>query len=88
MLRVPCLDLLMYIFLATDMFYTAFPKDKFWIKILVYSVYLLDMIQTIMITWDCFHTFVFGFNDMKRLDSVGLLWFDLCFLDGIGERLS
>ncbi|KAL0575670.1 hypothetical protein V5O48_006302 [Marasmius crinis-equi] len=67
----------------TYIYYTAFPKDKLYFRSLVYTVFVLDSIQTIMITYDAFQTFAYGFGDMNKLGRVGLFWFDLCFLDGI-----
>ncbi|KAL0061396.1 hypothetical protein AAF712_011797 [Marasmius tenuissimus] len=37
----------------------------------------------LMVTYDNYTTFAKGFGNMNRLNEVGLLWIDLCFVDGL-----
>ncbi|KAJ8087668.1 hypothetical protein PM082_006503 [Marasmius tenuissimus] len=85
-LLIACLfNYLLYgiLLVQTYMYYTAFPKDVRWLQVLVYTVVLLDTSQTVMVTYDNYTTFAKGFGNMNRLNEVGLLWIDLCFVDGL-----
>ena len=75
-----------FICLYSDLYYTAFPKDKLSFQLLVYGIYVVETVQTVMITWDAFQNFAFGFADLQALDQINMLWLDCCILDGFGER--
>ncbi|KAF8875054.1 hypothetical protein BD779DRAFT_1450397, partial [Infundibulicybe gibba] len=45
----------------------SFPDDRSRIKVLVYSLLLLETVQTVLSTADAFHWFAFGFGNMDRL---------------------
>ncbi|KAF9262837.1 hypothetical protein L218DRAFT_945074 [Marasmius fiardii PR-910] len=61
-------------------YYNAFPKDNPAVQAIVYGVYAMEMTQTIMITWDAFHLFVFGFGN---LDTASIFtWLDCFLIDG------
>lgn len=49
----------------------------------VYGLFVLDVIQTCLVTADAFHWFVFGFGDMNRLDDTFVNSWDVPFLDAI-----
>ncbi|KAF9258132.1 hypothetical protein L218DRAFT_1067158 [Marasmius fiardii PR-910] len=63
-------------------YYNAFPNDRTAVKAIVYGVYLVETMQTIMITWEAFQNFVFGFGKMEALDAINLNWFVCCLIDG------
>ncbi|KAG7090569.1 hypothetical protein E1B28_009676 [Marasmius oreades] len=63
-------------------YYNAFPNDPTKVKAVVYGVYILETIQTVMITWDAFQYFAFGFGDASVLSQENLVWFDGCIMDG------
>lgn len=67
----------------TYIYYSAFPDDKTIHKVLVYSVFVVESVQTVMITYDAFQDFAFGFGNMGALDSMNLIWFDCCIMDGL-----
>ncbi|KAK7056365.1 hypothetical protein VNI00_002919 [Paramarasmius palmivorus] len=67
------------------LYYTAFPGDQKKFKVLVYLIYSLDAMQTIMLTHDAFQRFVYGYGDLQALGRVNLLWFSLPLLDGLGK---
>ncbi|KAJ8087684.1 hypothetical protein PM082_006519 [Marasmius tenuissimus] len=67
----------------TYIYYTAFPNDRLSFRALVYTVFIIDTIQTVMITYDVFQAFAYGYGDLDKLGRIGLFWFDLCFCDGI-----
>ncbi|KAL0572991.1 hypothetical protein V5O48_008982 [Marasmius crinis-equi] len=70
----------------TYIYYNAFPRDPLTFQMLVFGVYLAETIQTIMITWDAFQNFAFGFGDPLALEKIQLIWMDVCVIDGAGEE--
>ncbi|KAF7343109.1 hypothetical protein MVEN_01741300 [Mycena venus] len=60
-----------------------FHDDRRLIKLLVYGLALLDILQTIMVTADAFHWFVYGFGSMAQLDQTFLNSWDVPVLDAI-----
>ncbi|KAJ6494242.1 hypothetical protein C8R45DRAFT_987693 [Mycena sanguinolenta] len=57
--------------------------DRRIIKALVYGLALLDILQTVMVTADAFHWFVYGFGNMAQLDQTFLNSWDVPVLDSI-----
>ncbi|KAF8918295.1 hypothetical protein CPB85DRAFT_73311 [Mucidula mucida] len=75
---------LMGVLLVQIFFYhVSFPKDSVTIKSLVYGLFVLDILQTALVTADAFHWFVFGFGDMNRLDDTFLNSWDVPLLDSV-----
>jgi len=64
-------------------YHENFQEDRRIIKALVYGLALLDILQTVMITADAFHWFVYGFGNMAQLDETFLNSWDVPFLDSI-----
>ncbi|KDR74767.1 hypothetical protein GALMADRAFT_562177 [Galerina marginata CBS 339.88] len=56
------------------MYYLAFPNDRVSNKALVYTVYLLDVGHTFLLTTSTFRTFVSGFGELAALDELDLIW--------------
>ncbi|KAI0742420.1 hypothetical protein C8Q80DRAFT_1273096 [Daedaleopsis nitida] len=64
-------------------YHLTFEHDQRPMRFLVYGLFLLDVAQTVMVTADAFHWFVFGFGNMNRLDDTFLNSWDVPFLDAI-----
>ncbi|ESK85590.1 hypothetical protein Moror_10004 [Moniliophthora roreri MCA 2997] len=64
-------------------YWTAFPNDTLYARILVYGIYLLETTQTVLLTHDAFRTFVFGFMDPSSVDDIHNLWLDVYLFDGL-----
>jgi len=64
----------------------AFPKDKPIVKIIAYSVYTMEFVQTIIVTNDAFHTYASGFGNYEALSSMHLNWFSVLVMSGVGEE--
>ncbi|KAJ7301985.1 hypothetical protein DFH08DRAFT_978312 [Mycena albidolilacea] len=58
-------------------------NDRTIVKLLVYGLVLLDVIQTVMVTADGFHWFVYGFGNLAQLDETFLNSWDVPVLDSI-----
>jgi hypothetical protein len=49
----------------------------------VYGLFVLDILQTVMVTADAFHWFVYGFGNMDRLNDTFLNSWDVPLLDAV-----
>jgi hypothetical protein len=63
---------------------SAFPQNPGFTKCLVYTVYTIVLIQTVLMTHDAFTSFAYGFGDPSALTSLGFEWFSLPILSGLG----
>uniref|UniRef100_A0A0W0G8W8 DUF6534 domain-containing protein n=1 Tax=Moniliophthora roreri TaxID=221103 RepID=A0A0W0G8W8_MONRR len=64
-------------------YWTAFSKDTRLLQTLIYGIYLLETVQTTLLTHDAFQAFVFGFMDPASMDDLHTLWLDAYFFDGL-----
>ncbi|PBK88449.1 hypothetical protein ARMGADRAFT_1084406 [Armillaria gallica] len=48
------------------LYYLAFPKDRKFTKYLVYGIYVVEFVQTILVSHDVFATFGYGFASSTR----------------------
>ena len=58
-----------------DLYYLAFPNNRRFIKYLVYGTYIVEFVQTILLTHDAFAMFGYGFGDLDALTDVQFCWF-------------
>ncbi|EKM52242.1 uncharacterized protein PHACADRAFT_211519 [Phanerochaete carnosa HHB-10118-sp] len=65
------------------LYHIAFPRDHWPMKTLVYSVYLIEMVQTILVTFDAFHEYARGFGNLEALEAGGLDWIAVPAFSGI-----
>ncbi|KAJ6551404.1 hypothetical protein B0H19DRAFT_168732 [Mycena capillaripes] len=64
-------------------YFSNFGSDSKGIKMLVYGLAFLDVLQTVLVTADAFHWFVFGFGNMNQLDDTFLNSWDVPLLDAL-----
>ncbi|KAJ7114547.1 hypothetical protein C8R43DRAFT_1078435 [Mycena crocata] len=64
-------------------YYQAFPRDKISIKTMIYSVYALELVQTVLITHDAFETFGYGFGDVSTLTKPRSQWLTIAIMSGL-----
>ncbi|KAJ7448960.1 hypothetical protein FB451DRAFT_1567106 [Mycena latifolia] len=69
-------------------YYQAFPNDKLAIKCLVYTVYAIGLVETILITHDAFETFGYGFGDFLALTKINLAWLDVPVASGLAALIG
>ncbi|KAJ7908197.1 hypothetical protein B0H13DRAFT_2331600 [Mycena leptocephala] len=65
------------------LYYEAFPNDRLVNKWLVYTVYALELVQTILITHGFFAIFGFGFADPAALLNVDFGWLAIPIMSGL-----
>ncbi|PBK86522.1 hypothetical protein ARMGADRAFT_882414, partial [Armillaria gallica] len=56
------------------LYYLAFPKDRKFTKYLVYGIYVVEFVQTILVSHDIFATFGYGFGNIEALTAVHFNW--------------
>ncbi|KAF7354104.1 hypothetical protein MVEN_01097800 [Mycena venus] len=62
------------------LYYQAFPKDRSFTKCLVFGVYAIVLVQTMLVTRDAVTTFVYRFDDpcaLANRANLGFEWFSL-----------
>ena len=69
---------------CSDVCYLGFLKDPPTRKILVYAVYVSELVQTILFSQMAFKQFAAGFGSFEALDEVGTFWFAVPVLASIG----
>jgi len=63
----------------------AFPNDRVHMKCLVYGIYILESIQSVLAFLSSFRKFVLGFGDVEAIDKVGTAWLSVPIFTAIGE---
>ncbi|KAK0191677.1 hypothetical protein F5146DRAFT_1198102 [Armillaria mellea] len=65
------------------LYYLAFPNDRKFTNYLVYGIYIVEFIQTMLVTHDAFAAFGYGFGDMDALAAVYFSWLTVPIMSGI-----
>ncbi|KAK0474444.1 hypothetical protein IW261DRAFT_1498991 [Armillaria novae-zelandiae] len=65
------------------LYYLAFPKDRNVIKCLVYSIYIIEFIETMLFTHDAFAVFGYGFGDIEALMGMHFNWLAVPIMSGV-----
>ena len=69
----------------TVLYSLAFPHDRVYMKCVVYGIYILELIQSILSIYYGFQKFVIGFGDDEVIGRVEMGWLSVPFLTAIGE---
>ncbi|KAF8326565.1 uncharacterized protein EI90DRAFT_3069705 [Cantharellus anzutake] len=64
-------------------YYVSFPKDSRWIKILVYTLFFIDTLQTALTTHNAWHFLAKGWGDPEALIKPGWSWIAVPLISGI-----
>ncbi|KAK0468773.1 hypothetical protein IW261DRAFT_1372803 [Armillaria novae-zelandiae] len=65
------------------LYYLAFPKDRKFIKYLVYGIYIIEFVETILFTHDAFAKFGYGFGDIEALIRMDFNWLAVPIMSGV-----
>ena len=69
----------------SDIYHLAFPNDSFRRKLLIYGVYLAEMLQAILLARVSYLQFAAGFGKLEALDAIPvILWFGVPVISSIG----
>ena len=71
-------------FSVPDLYYLAFPKDRQFVKCLVYGTYIVEFVQTILVAHDAFAAFGYGFGDLEALAGIHFNWLSVPIMVAIG----
>ncbi|KAF9526408.1 hypothetical protein CPB83DRAFT_467878 [Crepidotus variabilis] len=64
-------------------YHLAFPEDPLRTQALVYGVYLVEFVQTMLFTVTAFNTFAKGFGSMMAIIDGSLLWFSVPIMSSV-----
>ncbi|KAF5317948.1 hypothetical protein D9619_012057 [Psilocybe cf. subviscida] len=62
---------------------SAFPNDVLINKVFVYAAYLLEVTQSIMMSYTAFQVFAIGYGHGSGYDQVGITWFSIPLISGL-----
>ncbi|KAK0222463.1 hypothetical protein EDD85DRAFT_1028251 [Armillaria nabsnona] len=65
------------------LYYLAFPKDRRFTKYLVYGIYIVEFVQTMLVTHDAFSMFGYGFGDIEALTDMHFDWLTVPIMSGV-----
>ncbi|KAJ7626950.1 hypothetical protein FB45DRAFT_920369 [Roridomyces roridus] len=65
------------------LYYQAFPDDRAFTKILVYSVYTIELVTTILLVDNAFAIFGYGFAQLSTLTKTYFAWLTVPTMSGI-----
>ena len=69
---------------CSDIYYLSFSKDRPTTKVLVYALYVAELVQTILFSQMAFQEFAAGFGSSKALNEIGNFWFSMPILSSTG----
>ncbi|KAK7013824.1 hypothetical protein R3P38DRAFT_2545648, partial [Favolaschia claudopus] len=65
------------------LYYEAFPNDSAYHKRLVYGIYLIELVQTLLVTHDAFAMFGYGFGNVAALTNMHFDWLTVPIMSGL-----
>ncbi|KAK0454286.1 hypothetical protein EV421DRAFT_1940917 [Armillaria borealis] len=66
------------------LYYLAFPKDRKFTKCLVYGIYIVEFVQTMLFTHNAFAMFGYDFGDIKALTTMYFNWLTVPVMSAAG----
>ncbi|KAK0236470.1 hypothetical protein EDD85DRAFT_954338 [Armillaria nabsnona] len=70
------------------LYYLAFPNDRRLLKYLVYGIYVIESVQTILVAHDMFATFGYGFGDIDALTRMNFLWLTVPIMSAVAAGVG
>ncbi|KAL0957032.1 hypothetical protein HGRIS_003133 [Hohenbuehelia grisea] len=64
-------------------YYVSFPRDRAHIKAIVYSLFVLEMVQTVLMAYSAYKIFGSGYGDLDAFNEIQVDWFSVCILGAI-----
>jgi hypothetical protein len=64
-------------------YYLSFPRDPKVAKAFVYITFLIETVQTIIITKTAWHVFAVGYGNYQMYDAVEMGWFNIPLIGGL-----
>ncbi|KAK0194328.1 hypothetical protein F5146DRAFT_1221791 [Armillaria mellea] len=70
------------------LYYLAFPNDRRLLKYLVYGIYVIEFVQTMVVAHDTFQIFGYGFGDIKALTSMYYEWLAVPIMSAVAAGVG
>ncbi|KIK01539.1 hypothetical protein K443DRAFT_661744 [Laccaria amethystina LaAM-08-1] len=64
-------------------YYMSFPNDRWHWKCIIYFLFVVELVQTILATKDAYTVYAEGFGQYEALDKLHLLWLTLPVMSGL-----
>ncbi|KAF9003214.1 hypothetical protein BDQ17DRAFT_1355746 [Cyathus striatus] len=64
-------------------YYLAFPNDRLYAKILVYLIFILESVQSILVAHDAFEAYAKGFGSFEALTDEYFSWLTMPIIGGV-----
>ncbi len=71
---------------SLDLYYLAFPNDRRSLKHLVYGIYVIEFVQTMLVAHDTFAMYGYGFGDIDALTRMNFLWITVPIMSAVGAH--
>lgn len=71
-----------------DIYYLASSNDSWRTNALVYGVYLVETIQTVLLSYTAFKTFAAGFGNINAIINGSILWFSIPIMSSAGRFVN
>ncbi len=69
---------------SLDLYYLAFPHDRRLLKYLVYGIYTIEFVQMMVVAYDTFAVFGYGFGDIEAPTRMEHCWLTVPVMSGVG----
>ncbi|KAK7443466.1 hypothetical protein VKT23_015639 [Stygiomarasmius scandens] len=66
-----------------DHYYTSFPSDRNSVKAIVYTLLILELAQTAIMSYCAYTIFGSGYGNLEAFNSSRLTWFPVCILGSL-----
>ncbi|KAK0221082.1 hypothetical protein EDD85DRAFT_960605 [Armillaria nabsnona] len=70
------------------LYYLAFPNDSRLLKYLVYGIYVIESVQTILVAHDTIAMFGYGFGDMDALTRLNYNWITVPITSAVAAGMA
>ncbi|KAK0454048.1 uncharacterized protein EV420DRAFT_1645281 [Desarmillaria tabescens] len=64
-------------------YYLSFPNDKWRLKLLVYSLFIVETAQTLLVTHDMYNIFATEFGNIRNLGQIHIFWITTAIATGL-----
>ncbi|KAF9002872.1 hypothetical protein BDQ17DRAFT_1174405, partial [Cyathus striatus] len=64
-------------------YYLAFPNDRLYTKILVYFIFILESVQSLLVAHDAFEAYAKGFGNFEALTTGYFSWLTMPIIGGV-----
>ncbi|KAK0483070.1 hypothetical protein EDD18DRAFT_1084260 [Armillaria luteobubalina] len=70
------------------LYYLAFPKDRRFVKYLVYGIYIVEMAQTILVTYNAYMILGYDFSGLDAFTDKHFNWLAVPIMGGIAASVG